>query len=187
MFSCSFPKTDKTVFSCHFPKFDKARWGTTNGIIRWLRAYHSALYTILMKETEIRKLMLLKNVCIKREKIKNVWDFPGGPFVKTPCFQYSRCGFNPWLGNNIPTCCGARPKKEKKNVCIHKLEVRNYRKLCAWPADSKIFFFLMHCTTLSSMVGRRVNRAGFTYTDGNIKYYKCYSNSFSGGLRRGIG
>ena len=82
-------------------------------------------------------MMLLRNVCIKKEKIKNVWDFRGGPVVKTPRFQCRGCGFNPWLGNKIPTHHGVRSKKkkkkerQKKHVCIHKLEVRNYRKLCA--------------------------------------------------------
>ena len=27
------------------------------------------------------------------------WDFPGGPMVKTPGFQWTGCGFNPWSGN----------------------------------------------------------------------------------------
>ena len=36
----------------------------------------SALYTILMKETEIRKLMLLNNVCIKKEKNTECVGFP---------------------------------------------------------------------------------------------------------------
>ena len=26
-------------------------------------------------------------------------NFPGSPVVKTPSFQYRRCGFNPWSGN----------------------------------------------------------------------------------------
>ena len=26
-------------------------------------------------------------------------DFPGGPMVKTPCFQCRGCRFNPWWGN----------------------------------------------------------------------------------------
>ena len=26
-------------------------------------------------------------------------DFPGSPVVKTPCFQYRGCRFDPWSGN----------------------------------------------------------------------------------------
>ena len=32
-------------------------------------------------------------------KIETHRDFPGGPGVKTPCFQCRGHGFNPWLGN----------------------------------------------------------------------------------------
>lgn len=33
------------------------------------------------------------------------------------------------------------------------------------------------------MVRVRVNKTTFTYTDENIKYYKCYTNSFPGHKR----
>ena len=29
-------------------------------------------------------------------------DFPGGPVVKTPCFQCRGCRFHPWSGTRIP-------------------------------------------------------------------------------------
>ena len=33
-------------------------------------------------------------------KVKSVCrDFPGGPAVKTPCFQCRGYGFDPWSGN----------------------------------------------------------------------------------------
>ena len=32
-------------------------------------------------------------------KDNRIWDFPGGPVVKTPCFHCRGCGFNPWSGN----------------------------------------------------------------------------------------
>ena len=28
-----------------------------------------------------------------------IWDFPGRPVIKTPHFQCSGCGFDPWSGN----------------------------------------------------------------------------------------
>ena len=42
-------------------------------------------------------------------------DFPGGPVVKTPFFQFRGLGFDPWLGNWDPTCRMARPKKTNNN------------------------------------------------------------------------
>ena len=42
-----------------------------------------------------------------------VWDFPGGPLVKTPCFQCREHGFDPWLGNLRSPCVTVQPKKEK--------------------------------------------------------------------------
>ena len=35
-------------------------------------------------------------------KWKAAGDFPGGPVVKKPCFQYRGCRFNPWSGTKIP-------------------------------------------------------------------------------------
>ena len=40
-------------------------------------------------------------------------DFPGGPVVKTPCFQCRGHKFNPWLGNEDPACCAAWPQINK--------------------------------------------------------------------------
>lgn len=37
------------------------------------------------------------------------------------------------------------------------------------------------------MVRVRVNKASFTYIDENIKYYKCYINSFPGHKRDSSG
>ena len=52
-------------------------------------------------------------------------DFPGGPVVKTPCSQCRGHGFDPWSGNEDPTCHTAWPKKRKQkrerkreNVCL---------------------------------------------------------------------
>lgn len=28
----------------------------------------------------------------------DLWDFPGSPVVKTPCFHCRGLGFDPWLG-----------------------------------------------------------------------------------------
>ena len=35
------------------------------------------------------------------------WDFPGGPVVKTLCFHCRRRRFDPWSGNQDPTCQAA--------------------------------------------------------------------------------
>ena len=36
------------------------------------------------------------------KKIIIIRDFPGGPVVKTLCFQCRGCGFNSWSGPKIP-------------------------------------------------------------------------------------
>ena len=38
------------------------------------------------------------------------WDFPGGPVVKTLCFQCRGHGFDPWSWNKDPTCHAAWPE-----------------------------------------------------------------------------
>ena len=43
-------------------------------------------------------------------RISPSWGFPGGPVVQTPCFQCRSWGFDPWLGNEDPTCHVAQPK-----------------------------------------------------------------------------
>ena len=51
------------------------------------------------------------------------WDVPGkcldgkdgnswGPVVKTPHSHCRRHGFNPWSGNQDPTCCMVRPNRQ---------------------------------------------------------------------------
>ena len=39
-------------------------------------------------------------------------DFPGGPGVKTPHFQYSGHGSDPWLWNQRPTCHAVQPRNK---------------------------------------------------------------------------
>ena len=43
-----------------------------------------------------------------------VRGFLEGPTVKTPCFQCRGCWFDPWSGNQDPTCC---PRWQKKKKC----------------------------------------------------------------------
>ena len=47
----------------------------------------------------------------ERELLKTAdKDFPSGPVFKTVHFQCKGCGFDPWLGNQDPTCHAAPPK-----------------------------------------------------------------------------
>ena len=41
-------------------------------------------------------------------------DFPGGQVVKTPHFQHTECGFDPWSSSQDPTCHVAWPKNKNK-------------------------------------------------------------------------
>ena len=57
-----------------------------------------------------RLYLIISNSTIK---IKYAWDFPGGPVVKTLRFHCRGRGFDPWLGNQDPTCCMVWQEKEK--------------------------------------------------------------------------
>ena len=58
---------------------------------------------------------------------KNLWDFPGGPVVKTLCFHYRGMGSIPSRGSS--PCRGVWPKKKKKDFfCNHlKLIMKDFR------------------------------------------------------------
>ena len=57
-------------------------------------------------------------VCsIKMIIMKSMRDFPGGPVVKTPCFQCRAPGFDPWSGNYIPHAITKSPRAAAKIQC----------------------------------------------------------------------
>ena len=45
-------------------------------------------------------------------------EFPGGPEVRTPCFQCRGHGFDPWYGISDPANREGWPKKKKKLVVL---------------------------------------------------------------------
>ena len=57
---------------------------------------------------------------------KGPWDFPSGPVVKTPHFHCRRHRFNPWLGNEDPTCCAMWPKKKKRRRDLYGRKVLTF-------------------------------------------------------------
>ena len=86
-----------------------------------------------------------------------LWDFPGSPVVKTPCFYCRGCGFDPCQGNKILHTVQHGQKKKKGMVALsvfkgcpvagsfpgmtystiwgvlspeHKSRKRNLRKIC---------------------------------------------------------
>ena len=50
------------------------------------------------------------NKCIK----SRIGDFPGGPVVRTQCFQCRGRTFDPWSGNKIPHAAWHSQKTKKK-------------------------------------------------------------------------
>ena len=48
-------------------------------------------------------------------KSHGLWDFPGGPVVKTLLCHCKGHKFDPWLGNSDPTCSTAQLKKHSNN------------------------------------------------------------------------
>ena len=47
-------------------------------------------------------------------------DFAGGPVVMTSPSNTRGCGFDPWLGNQDPTCPMVKNPKQKQKQCCHK-------------------------------------------------------------------
>ena len=58
--------------------------------------------------------------------LRNDWDFPGGPVVKTPSFHCRGRGFNPWWGTKIPKAVRCSQKKKTQNKMI-----RNFKRATA--------------------------------------------------------
>ena len=52
--------------------------------------------------------------CLSQEAV--IWNFPGGPVIKTPHFQCRGMGSIPGWGTKIPRASAARPKKKKKKL-----------------------------------------------------------------------
>ena len=44
-------------------------------------------------------------------KLLIVWNVPGSPVVRTPCFHCRGLRFDLWLGNEDLACCVVQPKK----------------------------------------------------------------------------
>ena len=68
------------------------------------KIYKNSIYLLIL----LREMLNLKI---------SLWEFPGRPVVKTPCFQCWGYGFNPWLGNQDPASlvqCGQNEKKQYK-------------------------------------------------------------------------
>lgn len=46
----------------------------------------------------------------------DMWDFPGSPGFKTPCFRYRRTCSPSWLGNQDHVCCMVCQNNSKERV-----------------------------------------------------------------------
>ena len=69
----------------------------------------SSLQSMIQKVTSLRK----RYQCHPSET-QACCDCPGGPVVTTLYFQYREHGFNPWLGNQDPTCRLTKKLKRKE-------------------------------------------------------------------------
>ena len=61
-----------------------------------------------------KALIVKKDVKKTWFNISDPWDIPRGPVVKTPPFHCRGHGFDPWPGNQDPTCHTAWQKKKKE-------------------------------------------------------------------------
>ena len=67
-------------------------------------------------------------------KDEEVWEFPGGPVVKTPCFHCRGRGFIPGPGTNIPHASQCIP--QIKNKLINKIKDEGVQRLWDVEGDS---------------------------------------------------
>ena len=54
--------------------------------------------------------------CLPVHPLDSQRDFPGGPVVKTSCFQCREHRFNPLSGNYDPICSAVQPGQKKKII-----------------------------------------------------------------------
>lgn len=93
--------------------------------------------------------MLSKNVCIKR-KIKNVWDFPGGALLRLHASNAADVG-SILAREQHSYMLWSKAKKEKKMYVSINWRSGTIENCVLGQLTAR---FLMHCTTLSSMVGK---------------------------------
>ena len=80
-------------YSCLENPMDRGAWRT---IVHGVAKSQSWLRQLSMHACKMKPLHEL----LTQTFVKNLLgNFPGGPGVKTPCFQCKGCGFDPWLGN----------------------------------------------------------------------------------------
>ena len=47
---------------------------------------------------------------------QEIWDLPDGPMVRTRSFHCKGNRFDPWSGNEDPTCCQRKKKKKSQSI-----------------------------------------------------------------------
>ena len=70
-------------------------------LVSALRAQHGSIYSdsIRGRKEAMHLTELNHNDGFQESKVKSIWDFPGGPVVRTPRFHCRGQGFDPWSGN----------------------------------------------------------------------------------------
>ena len=68
----------------------------------------SLLFVARVSESTDQSWPLVKNIIL--------WEFPGGPVVRTPQFHCRGHGLDPWSGNSDPACRTGMPKNKKKGT-----------------------------------------------------------------------
>ena len=77
----------------------------------------------------------------------SLWDFPGGPVVKTSHFQCKEHKFDPWLGNWGPTCHRAWP-----NIFLNYIKKKKIKHPHAPPLSTWQFVRMAHRTQESTLL-----------------------------------
>ena len=72
---------------------------------------------------------MYKNRCVDLNLKIPYRDFPGGPLVKTLCFQCRGHRFDPCSGNLDPKCCMAWSKIKTK-LSLKNKQILHYMYIC---------------------------------------------------------
>ena len=68
-------------------------------------AWRAAIHGVAKSQTRLSDWTELSNLWRGRGKLQEDcskavwWEFPGRPVVKSPCFNFRKCGFGHWSGN----------------------------------------------------------------------------------------
>ena len=87
-------------------------------------------------------------------KILYCWGFPGGPVVKTLCFQRTGHGFNPWSGE-LTSCMPRSAAEAKQNKTLLLKNVNHHLSL------QRVIIFFQYQKKVTSLITDHHNKYNY--------------------------